>query len=69
MVQVDDLNHIFVFEEGVQDKSCRSDGFRCSSLGMTYGAAMTDLTQLERCGEFSGHFARTEAVYVTVIKA
>jgi hypothetical protein len=35
---------------------------------MTYGAAMTDLTQLQRCGEFGGHFARTEAVYVTAIE-
>jgi hypothetical protein len=69
MVQFDDLNHIFVFEEGVQDKSCRSDGFGCSSFLMTYGAAMTDPTQLQRSGEFGGGFARTEAVYVTVIEA
>jgi hypothetical protein len=36
---------------------------------MTYGAAMDDLTQLQRCGEFGCEFLRTEAVYVTVIEA
>jgi hypothetical protein len=34
---------------------------------MSYGAAMSDLTQLQRCGELSGRFTQLEARNVTII--
>ena len=46
------FNYIFGFKKGRQDKRLRSDGLGCFGRSMTYGAAMTDPSRLQRCDEF-----------------